>query len=127
MNIFETSNGDLRTRVVDYVSVVFPTLIIDEEVVLQSVQIINRGLDQEFGLRHEDSNLTLLVTFDSNGIKIGETKLNELNKMYYLPDMNNINFSGMIMKPVDDVHEIIKMWNESIYKVRNIKKLIEKI
>lgn len=127
MNIFETSNGDLRTTVVDYVSVVFPTLIIDEEVVLQSVQIINRGLDQEFGLRHEDSNLTLLVTFDSNGIKIGETKLNELNKMYYLPNMSNINFSGMIMKPVDDVREIIKMWNESIYKVRNIKKLIEKI
>ena len=127
MNIFETSNGDLRTRVVDYVSVVFPTLIIDEKVVLQSAQITNAGLDYEFGLGHADSNLILYITFDSNGIKISETHVRKLNIIYHLPNISNITFSRMFMFSVDDVHEIIKMWNESIYKVRNIKKLIEKI
>lgn len=127
MNIFETNSGDLRTRLLDYVSAVFPTLIIDEEVVLQSMSVINSGLEQELGLRHSNSCLTLYVTFDSNGLKIGETKLNDLNRMYHLPSMRNINFSGMVMISVDDVREIIKMWNENIYKVRNIKKLIGKI
>lgn len=127
MNIFETSNGDLRTTVVDYVSAVFSTLIIDEKVVLQSAQITNAGLDYEFGLGYADSNLTLYITFDSNGIKIGETKVRKLNRMYHLPNISNITFSCMVMISVDDVREIIKMWNESIYKVRNIKKLIEKI
>lgn len=127
MNVLETNSGDLRTRVLDYVSAVFPTLIIDEEVVLQSMSVINSGLEEEFGLRHSNSRLTLYLTFDSNGLKIGETKLNKLNCMYHLPNMKNINFRGMVMISVNDIHEIIEMWNENIYKIKNINKLMDKI
>jgi len=127
MNVFETNSGDLRTRVLEYMNDVFPTLIIDDEVVLQSMTIINSGLEQEIGLKHRGSNLILLVTLVPYGIKIGETKLNKLNCMYHLPNMKNINFRGMVMISVNDIHEIIEIWNENIYKIKNINKLIDKI
>jgi hypothetical protein len=127
MNLFETNSGDLRTRVLEYINTVLPTLIIDDEVVLQSMTVIKSGLEQEIGLKHRSSNLILLVTLVPYGINIGETKLNKLNCMYYLPNMKNVNFSGMVMISVNDIHEIIEMWNENIYKIKNINKLMDKI